>query len=350
MDGVDRNGTGEGSSLTSCGYGSQSQVGSQFEDMHNMPHQQQGHMNNPSSGVYGYTGAQEGDQFGSVASSQSRPSSNDFRMELQSMINSMNTISASLSSNANPPPHNPPHNGRPSSSFSLRHSDPLYDIPEGLTLTRDGEVVEDLGESPERIIISDGQQFNTNNFSNNLNNRVYNRTPDRVHLPSPSNNLAHGSGIAYLRQNRNNRHSLQHSTSFDSGSFMNGSGNVNNGSNSSDYFVHNNNGRAFYGDGGSGPESLPLDMASASIRRQHSVSSYIPVLDGRTLFHGEGNRNINSQGSGIGSGTQQHQNYSNNNVMHLHRNNSLPRPHSIAAPTSSFMQYRMKRDLKRDFV
>ncbi|XP_021943180.1 uncharacterized protein LOC110841623 isoform X5 [Folsomia candida] len=267
VDGGGRNGDGG----LSSGYGSQ--VGGQFEDTMHLKQQQ--------TPVYGYTGGQEGDQFGSVPASRSKPSR------------------------------------RPPNSFVLRGSDPLYDIPEGSR----GDGVEELEPSDLNDQFNNNNNFNSNCSSDSRSADV--------------SNLAQGSGIAYLRQNRN-RHSLQHSMSFDS-SFMNsGHGFV--GCSNTDT---NLNGRTFFGS--CGPESLEAELHD---RRHNPTAPYVPVLDGRALFH-----NAGSGGEGCGDSTQQQQQqYHNYNNNMLHRNNSLPRPHSIAAPAhSTFMQYRLVAK-KRDFV
>jgi hypothetical protein len=307
--GGDMNGTtlGDGS-LGSSGYGSQGQIGIPHED--------------PSAGVYGYTGGREGEHFGTL-SSRSKTSSDEFRMELQSMINNYSTSNISSSASFSNPNSSQFNNGRPPSAFCLRGGDSLYDIPEGRS--RDG--VEDL----ELHVANRIEQYNNKSVNDHgVSSRM---AEANVNF----NRFSQGSGIAYLRNQNRNRHSLSHTTSFDS-SFSNG--NNTNCSNSNESLNNNNEGMTFFGS--SGPQSLPLD--TAAIPQRNNPNPYRPVIDGRTLFR----HNSNTEGSG-GAQQQQPQIYNNNGIL-LHRNNSLPRPHSIAAPQNqTFMQYRLAAK-KRDFV
>lgn len=260
VDGVESKAKGEGS-LASSGYGSQNQI-RMCED--------------PNSGSR--SSESEGDNLGS-ASSRDNLSKNEFRTELQSMINSMNSISASFS--------NPNfHNGRQQRAMLHSDRDPLYDIAEG--------------RSP-----------NVSNIDDEISESTYFGSNNVADVSNSNNRFSNGSGIAYLLQNRQ-RNSLQSSTSFDSSQIIN-----------SDLINSNNNARVFCRSmSEQGPESLP-PTSTATIHR-HYANPQIPVLNGNSLFSG-------------GSGGPMHN--------PLHRNNSLPRPHSIAGPQqSSFMKYRLKRD------
>jgi hypothetical protein len=315
---VEINGKGEGS-IASSGYGSQNQIGAHGEDPQR--NAVSAPKNTSCSGIYGTTGGTriEGDSSttGSISSARAKLSTDDFRMELQSMINSMNSISESFSEpnyfNGRQQQYSPPGNMNQRQSNG---GDPLYDIPEASRFRE------------ERESASEGRQLS---FSSSRSESGRNSSPGEL-----TSRLSNGSGIAYLLQNRHR--SLHSSSSCDYSSIS-----------SSDLMNHNNS-RTIFGNhdetdgggGGGGPDSLPLNTATI---HRHYANPQIPVLNGSSLFSG----NSNNNGAGVvGSGSN---NTNQNHFMGLNRNNSLPRPHSIAAPqqSSSFMSYRFSAK-KRDFV
>jgi len=258
---------------------------------------------NHSSDIYGTTGV-EGDSSSSGLHSRAKVSTDEFRMELQSMINSMNSISESFTE----PSYHRRVEGHYAQTSLVKggRNDPLYDIPEVGRFQGDVEPV----VNEEHLSVCSSRSDEDRNIG---------EFPSR---------LSNGSGIAYLLQNRHRN--FQSSSTYNYPMISN-----------SDLMNHNS--EPLYGFGrneNNGPASLPLN--TATIHRQYA-NPQIPVLNGSSRF--DGNGNTASAGSASVSTN------SNHTHVGLYRNNSLPRPHSIAAPQqSSFMKYRLSMAKKRDFV
>lgn len=77
------------------------------------------------------------------------------------------------------------------------------------------------------------------------------------------------------------------------------------------------------------PSSLPLSVATIHRR---VANPRVPVFDGQTTDKPDPDGTISAPSVGI------------------HRNNSLPRPHSYAAPQTNYMAYRLSLARKRDLV